>query len=134
VSAQTAFGRGIESNLVWYDVDDAIVLVEDDDSSASEVEVENVSVRAVCAPNAGFLSSLESAVESLAAPSQLDGWYDIDEFSEPAPRLRRPERDASTADSLQSPSRLSSESPHDRIGVEGLDMRRARSESTLKVT
>ena len=75
----------------------------------------------------GLFSSPETTVDS-TPPSSLDGWHDIDDFPETAPRLGLAEQEASTSDPMRpyNPSLcLSSESMHDRIGVEGLDTQRA---------
>ncbi|KAI9776258.1 MAG: hypothetical protein M1839_000492 [Geoglossum umbratile] len=86
--------------------DDPIVLLGDDDLSASEAEVDHGSLHAENAgPDAGHFNSPETTVDSttLAPPSSLDRWYDIDDYSETVQRL------------------------HDRIDTDGLDMHRARS-------
>jgi hypothetical protein len=73
-----------------YGVDDLIVLLGDDDSSASEAEVDDVSLRAEsAAPGAGLFNSPETTVDSTtpAPPSSPDGWHDIDDFPETVPRL-----------------------------------------------
>ncbi|KAI9779869.1 MAG: hypothetical protein M1839_007182 [Geoglossum umbratile] len=88
--------------------DDPIVLLGDDDLSASEAEVDHGSLHAENAePDAGHFDSPETTVDSttLVPPSSLDGWHDIDEYPETVQRL------------------------HDRIDTDGLDTHRARSEA-----
>ncbi|KUJ09872.1 uncharacterized protein LY89DRAFT_740294 [Mollisia scopiformis] len=115
--------------------DDPIILLCDSNSSASEAEANDVSLRAksAIAPGAGLFDSLELAIDSTtpAPPRSSDRWHDIKDFLEPAPRLRLAKQGASTPDSLppHTPSsRLSSEPLNDSISLEGL--RRARSETT----
>ncbi|PMD57092.1 uncharacterized protein K444DRAFT_46455 [Hyaloscypha bicolor E] len=61
-------------------LDDPIVLQRDDDSSTSEAEVNNNTLRAesVGVLGAGLFDSLEIAVDSTPAPPpSSDGWHDI---------------------------------------------------------
>ncbi|KAI9782621.1 MAG: hypothetical protein M1839_004867 [Geoglossum umbratile] len=88
--------------------DDPIVLLGDDDLSASEAEVDHGSLHAENAgPDAGHFNSPETTVDSitLAPPSSLDGWYGIDDYPKTVQHL------------------------HDRIDTDGLDTHRARSEA-----
>ncbi|KAI9775082.1 MAG: hypothetical protein M1839_001474 [Geoglossum umbratile] len=83
--------------------DDPIVLLGNDDLSASEAEVDHGSLHAENAgPDAGHFNSPETPVDSTTLAS-LDGWYDIDDYPETVQRL------------------------HDRIDTDGLDMHRAKS-------
>jgi hypothetical protein len=71
------------------------VLLGDDDSSASEAEVDDSSLRIKSeAADEGLLDSLETAIESKTPcpPSNPDVWHDIDNFLETAQRLRRSEQ------------------------------------------
>ena len=80
------------------------MLLGDDDSSASEVEVDDGSLRAESVVvDAGLLDNPETAVNSTtpAPPSSLDRWHDIDDFLETAQRLRCSEQGASTSDSVR---------------------------------
>jgi hypothetical protein len=93
--------------------------------SASEAEANGVGLRAesATAPGAGLFDSPETAIDSTtpAPPRSSDGWHDIDDFLEPAPRSRLAEQGASTPDSLppHTPSsRLSSEPLHDSISTD----------------
>ena len=92
--------------------------------SASEAEANDVSLRAerATAPGAGLFDSPETAIDSTtpAPPRSSDGWHDVDDFPEPAPRLRLAEQGASTPDSLlHTPSsRLSSEPLDDSISTD----------------
>lgn len=66
-----------------------------------------------------------------APPCSSDGWHDIDDFSETAPRLPLAGQGASTSNSIHThtpSSRLSSEPLHDSISTE--ESRHARSEAT----
>jgi hypothetical protein len=101
--------------------------------SVSEAEANNGSLRAesVIAPGAGLFDSPETAIDSLTpAPARSpDGWHDIDDFPEPAPRLRPAEQRASPDSLPHTPSsRLSSEPLHDSISTEG--SHHAESEAT----
>ena len=103
--------------------------------SASEAEASDVSLRAesATAPGAGLFDSLEIAIDSTtpAPPCSSDGWHDIDDYPETAPRMRLAEQGASTPDSVHphTPSScLSSEPLHDSISIEG--SRHTRSEAT----
>jgi hypothetical protein len=59
---------------------------------APEAEANNVSLYAesVIVPGAGLFDSLETAIDSItpAAPYSSNGWYNINNFPEPAPRLQ----------------------------------------------
>ncbi|TVY20230.1 hypothetical protein LARI1_G001640 [Lachnellula arida] len=116
--------------------DNPIDLLGNDNSSASEAEVDDNSIRAEYAkPDMSFFDGPETAVKSITpAPSfSPDRGHDIDDFPETAPRLQLAEQGASTPDSipLYNPSsHLSSESLHDRIDIEGFYTRWARSDST----
>jgi hypothetical protein len=74
----------------WHGIDNLIILLRDDDSSASEAEVNNVSL---CAESieldAGLFDSPENAVGSitLALPCSSDRWHDINDFPETVPCL-----------------------------------------------
>jgi hypothetical protein len=79
--------------------------------------------KSIATPGAGLFDSPETAIDSTtpAPPRSSDGWYDIDDFPEPAPRLRLAEQGASTPDSMppHTPSsRLSSEPLHDSISTD----------------
>ncbi|KUJ16852.1 uncharacterized protein LY89DRAFT_669299 [Mollisia scopiformis] len=108
---------------------DPIVLLGDDDSSASGAEVDDSGLLAEsAAADEGRLDSLETAIDSTtpappAPPCSSDGWHDIDDFPELAPRLRLAEQGASTPESLpslpsQTSSHLSSELLHDTTSTE----------------
>jgi hypothetical protein len=91
--------------------------------SVSEAEANDGSLRAesVTAPGAGLFDSPETAIDSLTpAPARSpDGWHDIDDFPEPAPRLRLAEQRASPDSLPHTPSsRLSSEPLHDNISTD----------------
>ncbi|KAI9770373.1 MAG: hypothetical protein M1839_003215 [Geoglossum umbratile] len=88
--------------------DNPIVLPGDDGLSTFEAEVDHSSLHAENAgPDANHFNSPETTVDSitLAPPSSLDGWYDIDDYPETVQRL------------------------HDRIDTGDLDTHRARSET-----
>ncbi|KAI9764341.1 MAG: hypothetical protein M1839_005958 [Geoglossum umbratile] len=115
-------------------LDDPTVLLEDDDLSASEAEVDHGSLRVKNAePDAGHFDSPETTVDSttLAPPSSLDGWYDIDDYPETVQPLRLNEGTLTSSSMCPySPSsRLSSKLLHDCIDKDGLDTHRARSEA-----
>ncbi|KUJ10218.1 uncharacterized protein LY89DRAFT_739958 [Mollisia scopiformis] len=110
---------GVEE--VAADENDPIVLLGDSNLSASEAEANDVSLCAESAivPGARLFDSPETAIDSTtpAPPRSSDGWYDIDDFLEPAPRSQLAEQGASTPDSLppHTPSlRLSSEPLYDK--------------------
>jgi hypothetical protein len=112
-----------------------MVLQGDGDSSASEAEVNDNALRAesAAAPGAGLFDNPETAIDSMtpAPPCSSDGWHDIDDFLETAPRLPLAEQGASTSNSIHAaPSPLSSEPLHDSIGAVDLHPHRARSEAT----
>ena len=131
----------MESTLIFFchGVDNPIVLLEDDESNASNSEAVDGSLHAESAePDVGFSSSLETAVDSrpLAPPSNPEGCHEIErnDFTETAQRLRFAEQEASTSDPMRPygpSSRPSSELLHDRIGTEDLYTHRARSEATM---
>ncbi|KAL5312933.1 hypothetical protein ACEPPN_019359 [Leptodophora sp. 'Broadleaf-Isolate-01'] len=103
--------------------DDPIFLLGDDDSSASAAEADDVSLRAESTePEAGLFDSPENAVDSTTlAPRSSDGWHDIDDFPETAPRLQLAEQGALTSNSIypHTPSsRLSSEPLHDSMSMD----------------
>jgi hypothetical protein len=114
------------------------VLLGDNDSSASEAEVDNGGLHTEsAAADEGLLDSLETAIESTtpAPPSNPDVWHDIDDFLETAQRLRRSEQKPSTSDSMRphtsASSRASSEPLHDHTSGTGQCTVRARSEATM---
>ncbi|KAH6694352.1 hypothetical protein BKA61DRAFT_711903 [Leptodontidium sp. MPI-SDFR-AT-0119] len=116
--------RSAQSDNSGGSPDDPIVLLGDGNLSASEAEANDVSLRAESATvlGAGLFDNPETAIDSTtpAPPRSSDGWHDIDDFPEPAPRLRLAEQGASTPDSLtpHTPSRLSSEPLHDSISTD----------------
>ncbi|KAH0535945.1 hypothetical protein FGG08_007156 [Glutinoglossum americanum] len=117
---------------------DPIVLLGDDDSSASEAEVDGGGLYAEsAAADESLLDNLETAVGSTtpAPPSNPDVWHDIDNFLETAQRLRRSEQKPSTSDSMRphtpSSSRASSEPLHDHTSAAGQCTVCARSEATM---
>ncbi|MCJ1345826.1 hypothetical protein MMC31_004035 [Peltigera leucophlebia] len=83
--------------------EDPIVLLGDGDLSASEAEVNDVSLcaKSATAPGAGLFDSPETAFDSTtpAPPCSSDGWHDIDDFPETAPRLPLAGQGASTSNS-----------------------------------
>merc|ERR1711939_557475 len=116
--------RSAQSDNSGGSPDDPIVLLGDGNLSASEAEANDVSLRAESAtvPGAGLFDNLETAIDSItpAPPRSSDGWHDIDDFPEPAPRLRLAKQGASTPDLLtpHAPSsRLSTEPLHDSIST-----------------
>ncbi|KAH0538364.1 hypothetical protein FGG08_005059 [Glutinoglossum americanum] len=114
-------------------LDDPIVLLGDDDLSASEAEVDHGGLAENAEPDAGHFDRLETTVDSttLAPPSSLDGWHDIGDYPETVQHLRLA-KGALASNSMcpYSPSaHLSSELLHDHIDTEGLDTHRARSEA-----
>ncbi|CZR55725.1 uncharacterized protein PAC_05613 [Phialocephala subalpina] len=118
-------------------LEDRIVLLSDDDSSASKAEVNNGGLRAEStAADESLLDSPETAIDSTTpAPPNSDVWHDIDDFLETAERLRHSEQKPSTPDSVRlhtsSPSRASSEPLHDHTSTAGQCTVRARSEATM---
>ncbi|CZR56277.1 uncharacterized protein PAC_06165 [Phialocephala subalpina] len=114
-----------------------IVLLGDDDSSASEAEADDGGLRVEnAAADEGLLDSPETAIDSTtpAAPSNPDVWHDIDDFLETAQRLRRSAQKPSTFDCMcshASSSRASSEPLHDHISAAGQCTVRARSKATM---
>ncbi|KAF8862783.1 hypothetical protein BDZ45DRAFT_183191 [Acephala macrosclerotiorum] len=107
-------------------LEDPIVLLGNDDSSASEAEVDNGDLHAEsAAADEGLLDNPETAIESTtpAFPSNPDVWHDIDDFPETAQRSRRSKRKPSTSDSMRShtsfSSRASGELLHDHTSVVG---------------
>jgi hypothetical protein len=92
--------------------------------SASEAEANDIGLCAESATalGAGPFDSPETAIDSATPdpPRSSDGWHDIDDFLEPAPRLRLAEQGASTPDSLPHthPSHLSSEPLHDSMSTD----------------
>jgi hypothetical protein len=114
------------------------VLLGDDDSSASEAEVDDGGLYAEsAAADESLLDNLETAVGSTtpAPPSNPDMWRDIDNFLETAQRLRRSEQKPSTFDSMRPhtsfSSRASSEPLHDHTSAAGQCTVCARSEATM---
>ncbi|KAE8440724.1 hypothetical protein EG329_006775 [Mollisiaceae sp. DMI_Dod_QoI] len=117
---------------------DPIVLLGDDDSSASEAEVDDGGLRAEsAAADEGLLDSLETATDSTtpAPPSDPDVWHDINDFLETAQRLRRSEPKPSTSDSMRahtsSSTCASSEPLHDHISATGQCTVCAKPEATM---
>ncbi|KAF8847684.1 hypothetical protein BDZ45DRAFT_754641 [Acephala macrosclerotiorum] len=117
---------------------DPIVLLGNDDSIASEAEVDDGGLHAEsAAADEGLLDNPETAIESTtpAPPSDPDVWHDIDDFPETAQPSRRSERKPSTSDSMRShtssSSRASSEPLHDHTSAAGQFAVRARSEATM---
>ncbi|KAG9243675.1 hypothetical protein BJ878DRAFT_108243 [Calycina marina] len=127
--------RSAQSDDSGGSLEDPIFLLGNDDSGTSEAEVNDNALRAesVAAPGAGHFDSPEIAIDSTtpAPPCSSDGWHDIDDFPEAAPRLPLAEQGASTSNSTypHTPSsHLSSEPLYDSISTEG--SRHARSEAT----
>merc|ERR1719262_1320594 len=120
--------RSAQSDNSGGSPDDPIVLLGDGNLSASKADANDVSLRAESAtvPGAGLFDNLETAIDSItpAPPRSSDGWHDIDDFPESAPRLRLAEQGAWTPDSLpHTPSsRLSSEPLHDSISTDSKAM------------
>lgn len=116
-------------------LDNPIVLLGDDDSSASEAEVDDGSRAKSTQPDAGLFDSPENAVDSTTpAPPSPDGWHDIDDFPETAQRSRRSEQRPSTSNCMRphiSSSRAFSEPLHDHISAAGQCTVRASSEATM---
>ncbi|KAG4414830.1 hypothetical protein IFR04_012018, partial [Cadophora malorum] len=116
--------RSAQSDNSGGSPDDPIVLLGDGNLSASKADANDVSLRAESAtvPGAGLFDNPETAIDSItpAPPRSSDGWHDIDDFPESAPRLRLAEQGAWTPDSLpHTPSsRLSSEPLHDSISTD----------------
>merc|ERR1711964_645025 len=116
--------RSAQSDNSGGSPDDPIILLGDGNLSASEAQANDVSLRTESAtvPGAGLFDNPETAMDSTspAPPRSSDGWHDIDDIPEPAPRLRLAEQVASTPDSLtpHTPSRLSSEPLHDSISTD----------------
>ncbi|MCJ1357476.1 MAG: hypothetical protein MMC33_007472 [Icmadophila ericetorum] len=128
-------GRSAQSDNSGGSPDDPIAIMGDGDLGASEAEANDVSLYAesIAAPGAGLFDSLETAIDSPtpAPPCSSDGWHDIDNYPETAPRIQLAEQGASTPDSVHPytpSSRLSSEPLHDGTSTEG--SRHARSEAT----
>ena len=113
------------------------MLLGDDDSSASEAEVDDGDLRAEsAAADESLLDSPEAAIDSTTpAPPNSDMWHDIDDFLETAERLQRSEQTPSTSDSIRlhtfSSSGTSSEPLHDHTSAAGQCTVRASSEATL---
>ena len=112
------------------------MLLGDDDSNASEAEVDDGGRAKSTELDAGLLDSPDTAVDSTTpAPPSSDGWYDIDDFPETAQRSRRSEQRASTSDCMRpyaaSSSRASSEPLHDHISTADHCTVRASSEATM---
>lgn len=116
---------------------DLIVLLGDDDSSASEAEVDD---SGLCAESAaadeGLLNSPETAIDSTTpAPPNSDVWHDINDLLETAERLRHSEPKPLTLDSMRhhtsSTSSASSEPLHDHISAAGHCTVCAKSEATM---
>jgi hypothetical protein len=102
-------------------------LLGDEDSSASNNDSRTTSIE----PEAGLFDSAENAVDFTApSPPSPDGWYDINDFPEPAPYLPLAEQGASTSNSIRppTPSRPPSEPLYDSISIEW--SRSASSEAT----
>ncbi|KAI9770344.1 MAG: hypothetical protein M1839_003221 [Geoglossum umbratile] len=110
--------------------DNPIILLGDDNLSISKAEVDHGSLRVENAEsNAGHFDSPDAIVDStLAPPSSLDGWYDIDDFPEMVQRLRLAEGTL-MSNSIRPYSPFSHLS-NDCIDTEGLDTHRFRSEAT----
>ncbi|KAL5326105.1 hypothetical protein ACEPPN_007243 [Leptodophora sp. 'Broadleaf-Isolate-01'] len=95
-------------------VEDLIVLLGDDDSTASEAEVNDGGPRAKrVAADEDLLDSPETATDSTisAPPSNPNWWHDDDDFPETAKRFRLAEQEPSTSDPMRphtSSSRASS--------------------------
>ena len=113
------------------------MLLGDDDSSASEAEVDDGGLRAEsAAADEGLLDSPETAIDSTnPAPPNSDVWHDIDDLLETAERLRHSEPKPSTSDSMRphtsSSSCASSEPLHDHISAAGQCTVCAKSEATM---
>ncbi|PMD12282.1 hypothetical protein NA56DRAFT_500537 [Hyaloscypha hepaticicola] len=87
-------------------LEDPIVLLGSDDSSASRAEANDISLYAESvAADEDLLDSPETTVDSTTpAPSNLDKWHDIDDFLE-TPRLQLAEQESSTSNPTRSPDR-----------------------------
>lgn len=120
-----------QSDNLGRSLDDPIVLLVDDDASAFEAEVGDISLRAeITVSDGGLFDGPENAVASTILAPSPDGWYDIDDFTKTTPQLQLSEQGASTPNSFHPhtpSSRLSGEPLHDSISTEG--SRRARSEA-----
>lgn len=119
-------------SFFWRSIDDPIVLLRDDDSSASEANVNDVSLCAESTESdAGLFDSSENAVDSTtSAPSfSFDEWHNIDDSLKTALHLRLAEQEALTSNSIHAPPlRLLSESLHDSISAVNLHPRHVRFE------
>jgi hypothetical protein len=74
VSTPTTLCRGKDDQFFSHSVEDPIVLLGDDDSSASEAEVDDNGLRAEsAAPDAGLFDSPETAV--LSVPISITSSY-----------------------------------------------------------
>jgi hypothetical protein len=116
---------------------DPIVLLGDDDSSASEAEVDDGGLRAKSAvADEGLLDSPETAIDlTTPAPPNSDVWHDIDDLLETVESLQHSEPKPSTSDSMRphssSSSCASSEPLHDYISAAGQCTVCAKSEATM---
>lgn len=117
-------------------LEDPIVLLGSDDSSASRAEANDISLYAESvAADEDLLDSPETTVDSTTpAPSNLDKWHDIDDFLE-TPRLQLAEQESSTSNPTRSrtsfSSHASSEPLNDHINVADRCTVRARSEAIM---
>jgi hypothetical protein len=126
----------VAKTLIFYcGIDDPIILVGDNDSCASEAEVEADDIGLCTESAAPNTDQPVTAVDSTTpVPPSSDGWLDVDDFLETAARLPLIETGALTSNAIRpynSPLRLSSEPLHDNTTAIDLHPRRARSEATV---